>query len=96
MDALQYVQMFLLDMLDNMPRLRLSTDHLKFIIWMLKELGVAGVPSFKALRKMQDSLNKSLNIRTQFSRAPTGNVFYQNNVPDLVALVRLILFIMYL
>lgn len=27
------IQLFFLDLLDNLPRLRLSDDHLKAIIW---------------------------------------------------------------
>ncbi|KAH9920728.1 hypothetical protein B0H21DRAFT_712877, partial [Amylocystis lapponica] len=69
-----------------MPRLRLSTDHLKFIIWIFRELGVASVPSFKVFCKKQDTLNKTLHICTEFKHAPIGHVFYQNNVPDLIAL----------
>ncbi|OBZ68521.1 hypothetical protein A0H81_11586 [Grifola frondosa] len=51
-------EMFLLDMLDNMPRLRLSSDHMKFILWILKEVGVHGVPSFNSFRKRQDQIKK--------------------------------------
>ncbi|KAJ3998793.1 hypothetical protein F5050DRAFT_1805653 [Lentinula boryana] len=36
----------LLDILDNLPRLRLSTHSVKLILWMLKELG-HNVPSLK-------------------------------------------------
>jgi hypothetical protein len=46
--------MFLLDLLDSMPRLRLSTDQLKFVLWMLHELGV---PSGK--KSLANLLNAS-------------------------------------
>ncbi|TFY51089.1 hypothetical protein EVJ58_g10745, partial [Rhodofomes roseus] len=78
--------MFILDMLDNMPRLRLSTDHLKLFIWALNELSVPDVPSFKKFRKMQDRLTKLTKIRTSLQRSATGEPFYQNSVPDLLAL----------
>ncbi|KAJ7936174.1 hypothetical protein B0H13DRAFT_1589779, partial [Mycena leptocephala] len=35
-------QMFMLDLLDNFPRLRLSDDHMKAIIWVMKECGAPG------------------------------------------------------
>ncbi|KAH9922150.1 hypothetical protein B0H21DRAFT_701557 [Amylocystis lapponica] len=78
--------MFLLDMLDNMPRLRLSTDHIKFVLWILRELRVDGVPSFKAFRKMQAKSSTLTNIQTHLHWSPIGNVFYQNSVPNLLAL----------
>ncbi|TFY61280.1 hypothetical protein EVJ58_g4612 [Rhodofomes roseus] len=78
--------MFILDMLDNMPRLRLSTDHLKLFIWALNELSVPDVPSFKKFREMQDRLTKLTKIRTSLQRSATGEPFYQNSVPDLLAL----------
>ena len=53
---LTYVQLFFLDLLDNMPRLRLSDDHMKAIIWVMRECGTPDVPSFYALRKKQVSL----------------------------------------
>ena len=81
-------QMFILDMLDNMPRLRLSTDHLKLFIWALNELGVPDVPSLKRFRDMQDRLTKVTNVRTTLKKSPQGEPFYQNSVPDLLGLVR--------
>ncbi len=67
--------MFLLDLLDNMPRLRLSDDHMKFIMWILRELGVPQVPSLKALRKVQDSLDKNINVSTGQQISMAGIVF---------------------
>ncbi|OCH85670.1 hypothetical protein OBBRIDRAFT_739505 [Obba rivulosa] len=78
--------MFLLDMLANLPRLRLSSDHLQFILWMLKELGVSDVPSYKRFRHKQDELNKMMHICTQLKCSPKGGVFYQNNMADLLAI----------
>ncbi|EMD40045.1 hypothetical protein CERSUDRAFT_45768 [Gelatoporia subvermispora B] len=69
-----------------MPRLRLSTDHVKFIIWILKQLGVTNVPNFKTFRHKQAQLNRAMPIQTQLKRSPRGPVFYQNNIRDLLAL----------
>ncbi|KIJ66642.1 hypothetical protein HYDPIDRAFT_127842 [Hydnomerulius pinastri MD-312] len=77
---------FLLDMLDNLPRLRLSTDHMSFIIWMLRQLKVSNVPSLKSLRKTQKQLTKALSIPTRMKESPRGHIFYQNGLAELIAL----------
>ncbi len=81
------LQAFLLDMLDSMPRLRLSDDHLKFIIRILKELDVQDVPSFKSFRRMQKNLDDNVNIKTIQNISPAGKVSYSNSIVSLVALV---------
>ncbi|KAJ7187665.1 hypothetical protein B0H12DRAFT_1040249 [Mycena haematopus] len=48
----------LLDILDNLPRLRMSSNQLKMILWLLKECNVSNVPSYNGLCKMQDQLQK--------------------------------------
>ena len=78
--------MLLLDLLDSLPRLRLSTDQLKFILWMLKELCVPNVPSLRALRAVQERIQKEVGIRTDQKVAPSGNIFYSNHIPSLIAL----------
>lgn len=80
--------MFILDLLDNLPRLRLSTDHFKVILWALRELGMRSVPSMARFRKMQQSLQRQCAIRTDLKHSPEGNIFYQNRIADLIALVR--------
>ncbi|KAG5649153.1 hypothetical protein H0H81_005806 [Sphagnurus paluster] len=79
--------MFMLDLLDNLPRLRLSDDHIKAIIWAMRECGTPGVPSFYALRKKQAALTKEVGIKTQQHTSPLGNQFYLNHPVDLIALV---------
>jgi len=74
-----------------MPRLRLSTDQLQFILWMLKDLGIKDVPSLKSLRSVQETLRKDIGIVTSPKVAPSGNIFYMNNVPSLIALVSYVL-----
>ena len=80
--------MFVLDLLDNLPRLRLSTDHFKVFLWALQELGVRNVPSLNKFRAKQAELNKGCNIHTDPKRSPQGDVFYQKRVADLIALGR--------
>lgn len=79
--------MFILDMLDNLPRLRLSSDHLKVFLWALRELGVKSVPTFTQLRAKQQALQKSCDIHTDPKRSPEGHVFHQNRATDLIKLV---------
>ncbi|KAH9910220.1 uncharacterized protein B0H18DRAFT_1090055 [Fomitopsis serialis] len=79
--------MFILDMLDNLPRLRLSSDHFKVVLWALRELGVSGVPTFSKFRKTQDHLNhQTCGVHTDVKHSPQGDIFYQNRVSDLLAL----------
>jgi len=80
--------MFFLDLLDNLPRLRLSDDHLKTIIWAMRECGTPNVPSFYALRKKQDTLTQEVNIKPTPHTSPLGNRFYMNHPAQLLALVR--------
>jgi hypothetical protein len=46
-------QSFLLDILDNLPHIWLSSSQLKLILWLLKELGVQDVPSYDRFQTMQ-------------------------------------------
>ncbi|KAJ7839405.1 hypothetical protein B0H13DRAFT_2239608 [Mycena leptocephala] len=57
--------MFMLDLLDNLPRLRLSDDHLKAIIWVMRECKTPNVPSFSALRKKQASMTSEVGIKSE-------------------------------
>ncbi|KAJ3738322.1 hypothetical protein DFH05DRAFT_1454991 [Lentinula detonsa] len=75
----------LLDILDNLPRLRLSSNSVKLILWMLKELGISGVPSFNSFRKMQDSLQKQSGITPEAHISEFKNHFHSVNPRDWVA-----------
>lgn len=79
-------QMFMLDLLDNLPRLRLSDDHLKAIIWVMKECGTPSVPSFYALRQMQAKLAREANVKPEQNNSPLGNIFFMNNPATLLSL----------
>ncbi|OBZ67227.1 hypothetical protein A0H81_13040 [Grifola frondosa] len=78
--------MFMLDLLDNLPRLRLSDDHLKTIIWVMRECGTPHVPTFHALRKVQKQLTKSTAISTQHHVSALGNHFHMNRAVELLSL----------
>ncbi|KAH9835337.1 uncharacterized protein C8Q71DRAFT_870860, partial [Rhodofomes roseus] len=70
--------MFILDLLDNLPRLRLSDDHMKVFIWALKECGALNVPTFAHLRAQQARLTKEMNIQTTHHVSAQNNHFYAN------------------
>ncbi|KAJ7729213.1 hypothetical protein B0H14DRAFT_3617621 [Mycena olivaceomarginata] len=78
--------MFMLDLLDNLPRLRLSDDHLKSIIWVMRECKTPDVPSFSALRKKQEFLTREIGIKSEQHASSLGNHFYMNHPSKLLAL----------
>ncbi|KAJ7443535.1 hypothetical protein FB451DRAFT_1189993 [Mycena latifolia] len=78
--------MFMLDLLDNLPHLRLSDDQLKTIIWVMRECRTPDVPSFSALRKKQAQLTAEVNIKTRHHVSALGNEFYMNHPAELLAL----------
>jgi hypothetical protein len=79
--------MFMLDLLDNLPRLRLSDDHLKAILWVMRECRTPNVPTFSQLRKRQASLTRQVDIKTEHHTSSLGNHFYMNHPSKLLALV---------
>ncbi|EDR03329.1 uncharacterized protein LACBIDRAFT_307447 [Laccaria bicolor S238N-H82] len=77
--------LFLLDALDNLPRLRISGSLMKMFLWLLREVGVKRVPSFDGLRKVQKGLRKESGIPTIHWMLPKGNAFSFNDPCALVA-----------
>lgn len=79
--------MFFLDFLDSLPRLRLSDDQLKVIMWVMKECGTPNVPSFNALRNVQAKLKKEVGLTSDHHVSTLGNEFYMNSAANLFRLV---------
>ena len=79
--------MFLLDYLDSLPRLRLSDDHLKTILWVMKECGTPNFPSFTALRRMQAKLAAEMGMQSKRHTSTLGNEFYNNGAAQTYRLV---------
>ncbi|KAJ7221325.1 hypothetical protein GGX14DRAFT_353565 [Mycena pura] len=75
----------LLDIVDNLPRLRLSSSHFKTILWLLKECGVRNLPSYYSFRKMQASLRDLCGSEPQAYTSSMGNRFFVNDVRESVA-----------
>ncbi|KZV61485.1 hypothetical protein PENSPDRAFT_643337 [Peniophora sp. CONT] len=78
--------MFLLDMADNLPRLRLSDDLLKVFLGILKRLNVPNVPSFSAFRRKQAQLTAMVSIPSKHHVSSLGNHFYVNHPAKLLSL----------
>ncbi|KAG8696511.1 hypothetical protein FRC09_008469 [Ceratobasidium sp. 395] len=76
--------MFLLDLLDNIPRLRLSTEHLELIVWIMREAGCDDLPSVSQLRETQNRLRQTCAIKSHEYRSSQGNCFTMLDIPQLV------------
>ncbi|KAJ2922664.1 hypothetical protein H1R20_g14407, partial [Candolleomyces eurysporus] len=77
--------LFLLDAVDNMPRLRVSAGLMNVILWLLREAGVRDVPTATSFRKMQESLRKEKGVETIHWTSPKGNAFSFNSPVDIIA-----------
>ena len=78
-------QIMLLDMLCNLPRLRLSDTQVRAVIFVLKEAGVANVPSFETLRRIQKKLHQQISVPVQKNVSTKGNIYYTNDIRSQIA-----------
>ncbi|KAF8997349.1 hypothetical protein BDZ89DRAFT_778528 [Hymenopellis radicata] len=74
-----------LDLLDNLPRLRISSAQLRFLLFILRSLGVKNTPSYDAFRKMQKELNDKCGNPTTAHTSTLGNKFYVNDIRQTVS-----------
>ncbi|KAJ7691617.1 hypothetical protein B0H17DRAFT_1159782 [Mycena rosella] len=75
----------LLDILDNLPRLWMSSNQLKMILWILKQCNVASVPSYSAFRGLQDHLRGLCGSEPKAYTSSIGNRFFVNDIRESVA-----------
>lgn len=79
--------MFLLDVLDNLPRLRMSSSLLQMILWLLCRCGIKNVPSLGSFRKMQANMRSLCRFEPETVTSDLGNVFTINDPCKSIALV---------
>ena len=77
----------MLDIVDNLPRLRMSSNLFRMVLWVLKESGLSNVPSYEAFRKMQTDLQKRCGSEPTECKSSLGNIFYMNDIQETVAWV---------
>jgi hypothetical protein len=77
----------LLDIVDNLPRLRLSSNQFKIILWLLKQCRVLEVPSYESFWKLQNSLRTTCGSEPTPQTSSLGNKFSVNDVRESVAKV---------
>ncbi|KAJ7698601.1 hypothetical protein B0H17DRAFT_1158298 [Mycena rosella] len=77
--------MFLLDTLDNLPRLRISSSLMRVILWVLKEGNCKDVPLFDHLRRVQKTIRVQCGISSILCKSVQGNVFFMNDPKAIIA-----------
>ncbi|KAJ7266016.1 hypothetical protein C8J57DRAFT_1436108 [Mycena rebaudengoi] len=83
--ALAFHWNMLLDIIDNLPRLRMSSNQFKMILWILSQCNVADVPSYNAFRSMQDRLRGLCGSEPVPYTSSIGNRFFVNDIRDSIA-----------
>src|ERR1700733_1184619 len=79
--------MMLLDILNNLPHLCMSSNQFHIILWLLKETGISNVPSYKSFRKMQNKLYNLCGSVPKPYTSSIGNLFYVNDIRESVGRV---------
>ena len=77
--------MYLLDMLDNLPRLRMSNKHMEAILFVMRESGAWDVPSLDTLQRLQSSLSGKVSAKPTRHVSTDENIYYINDIAAQVA-----------
>ncbi|KAK0473795.1 hypothetical protein IW261DRAFT_1342278, partial [Armillaria novae-zelandiae] len=70
----------LLDIIDNLPQLHLSTSQLHIFLWLLHELGLCNVPSYDTSHDIQKTLHDKCRNEPIPYKSTAGNIFYVNDI----------------
>lgn len=79
--------MLALDLINHLPRCRISNDTLKAILACMEISGTPDIPSFSTLQSTQARLDKVVGLIPQKHISSLGNVFYMNPPSTLISLV---------
>ena len=82
-----HLQMFLLHLLHNLPRQWVSQTLMQVFLWILRETGAVDVPSLAGFQKMETALRTASPIKTTQFISTKGNIFYSNEIAQLVTKV---------
>ncbi|KAF5374921.1 hypothetical protein D9758_000015 [Tetrapyrgos nigripes] len=65
-----------LDLLNNLPRLRLSSSQMKMVLWIMRECGAKDVPCYSQLRETQKHIRQLCGVSVTPHTSDLGNIFY--------------------
>ncbi|KAJ7203369.1 hypothetical protein GGX14DRAFT_535928 [Mycena pura] len=74
-----------LDVLDNLPRCRFTSDQINLILNLLTQLGHPSVPSLKTFRRIQKGLQHEYGTEPEKVMSHLGNIFYMNSICETLA-----------
>lgn len=78
--------MLFVDILDNLPRMRLSNAHMEMILYVMEQTGAQNVPNIRELRQFQSRQRQIYGTKTQECHSELGNVFFVNDIRSTLAM----------